>query len=65
MERIVVVLLTTTIISCSEAFRIVNRIGNVIGLSYQQKIEVVQVISQHVPSCPLKIIPDERSESNK
>ena len=57
-------LLATTIISCSDAFRIVNRIGNAIGLSYQQKIEVVQVISQHIPTCPIKIIPDERSESS-
>jgi len=55
-----VVLFASTIISCSDAFRIVNRIGNVIGLSYQQKIEVIQVISQHVPSCPLNIIKDER-----
>jgi hypothetical protein len=59
-----VALLATTIISCSEAFRIINRIGNVIGLSYQQKIEVIQVVSQHVPTCPLKIIPDERSKSS-
>ncbi len=59
-----VVLLTTTIISCSEAFRIVNRIGNVVGLSYQQKIEVIQVISQHIPTCPLKIVPDERPKSS-
>ena len=54
-----VALLATTILSCSDAFRIINRIGNVVGLSYQQKIEVIQVISQHVPSCPIKIIPDE------
>ena len=59
-----VALLATTVISCSDAFKIVNRIGNVIGLSYQQKIEVIQVISQHVPSCPIKIIPDERSKSS-
>ena len=59
-----VALLATTIISCSEAFRIVNRIGNVIGLSYQQKIEVIQVISQHIPSCPIKIITDERPKSS-
>jgi hypothetical protein len=59
-----VALLATTVISCSDAFKIVNRIGNVVGLSYQQKIEVIQVISQHVPSCPIKIIPDERSKSS-
>ena len=57
-------LLATTVISCSDSFRIVNRIGNVIGLSYQQKIEIIQVISQHVPTCPLKIIPDERPKLN-
>jgi hypothetical protein len=59
-----IALLATTIISCSDAFRIVNRIGNVIGLSYQQKIEVIQVISQHVPTCPIKIVPNERPESS-
>jgi len=59
-----IALLATTVISCSEAFRIVNRIGNVIGLSYQQKIEVIQVISQHIPTCPLKIVPNERPESS-
>ena len=57
-------LLATTVISCSDAFRIINRIGNVIGLSYHQKIEVIQVVSQHVPSCPLKIVPDERPKSS-
>ena len=59
-----IALLATTVISCSDAFRIVNRIGNVIGLSYQQKIEVIQVVSQHVPTCPLKIVPDERPKSS-
>jgi len=58
-------LLATTIISCSDSLRIVNRIGNTIGLSYRQKIELIQVVSQHIPTCPLKIIPDERPESNK
>lgn len=57
-------LLATTIINCSDAFRIVNRIGNVIGLSYQQKIELIQVINQHIPTCPLKIVPDERPKSS-
>ena len=59
-----VALLATTVISCSDAFRIINRIGNVVGLSYQQKIEVIQVISQHIPTCPLKIVPDERPKSS-
>ena len=57
-------LLATTIISCSDAVRIINRISNVIGLSYQQKIELIQVINQHIPTCPIKIVPDERPESS-
>jgi hypothetical protein len=59
-----VALLATTVISCSDAYRIINRIGNVIGLSYQQKIELIQVVSQYVPSCPIKIVPDERPKSS-
>ena len=59
-----VALLATTVISCSDAYRIINRIGNAIGLSYQQKIELIQVVSQYVPSCPIKIIPDERPKSS-
>ena len=57
-------LLATTVISCSDAFRIVNRIGNVVGLSYQQKIELIIIINQYIPSCPLKIVPDERPKSS-
>lgn len=59
-----IALLATTIISCSDAVRIINRISNVIGLSYQQKIELIQVINQHIPTCPIKIVPDERPESS-
>ena len=59
-----VALLATTVISCSDAHRIINRIGNAIGLSYQQKIELIQVVSQYVPFCPIKIVPDERPKSS-
>lgn len=57
-------LFAATIISCSEAVRITNRLASVIGLTYKQKIELIQVINQHIPSCPIKIIPDERSKSS-
>ena len=53
-------LFAATIISCSDAIRITNRLANVIGLSYQQKIELLEVISHSVPTCPIKIISDER-----
>ena len=57
-------LLATTVISCTDAVRIVNRLANVIGLSYKQKIELIQVVNQSVPSCPIKIVPDERPKSS-
>lgn len=57
-------LFATTIISCSDAVRITNRLANVVGLTYKQKIELIQVINQHIPSCPLKIVPDERPKSS-
>jgi hypothetical protein len=57
-------LLATTVISCSDAFKIINRIENMIGLSYQQKIEVIQVINQHISTCSIKIVPYERPESS-
>lgn len=53
-------LFAMTVISCSDAIRITNRLANVIGLTYQQKIELLQVISHSVPTCPVKINPDER-----
>lgn len=55
-----VALLLTTTISCSDALTIINRVGKVVGLSNQQRIEIIQVIRQSIPSCPLKIVPDER-----
>ncbi len=57
-------LFAATIISCSEAVRITNRLASVIGLTYKQKIELIQVINQNIPSCPIKIVPDERSKSS-
>jgi hypothetical protein len=57
-------LFATTIITCTDSIRIVNRLANVVGLSYKQKIELIQVISQSVPSCPIKIVPDERPKSS-
>jgi hypothetical protein len=59
-----VALLLTTTISCSDALSIINRVGKVVGLSNQQRIEIIQVIRQSIPSCPLKIVPDERPKSS-
>lgn len=59
-----VALFLTTTISCSDALGILNRISQVIGLSNQQKIEIIQVIRQSIPTCPLIIKPNERPKSS-
>jgi hypothetical protein len=57
-------LLATTIISCTDAARIITRITNVVGITLHQKVELIQTIKQFVPTCPLKIVPDERPKSS-
>lgn len=50
-----VALFLTTTISCSDAFSIISRISGVVGLTNQQRIEILQVIRQSIPTCPLII----------
>lgn len=59
-----VALLLTTTITCSEAVHIISRIVSLSNLSVRQKTELIYIIQQEVPSCPLRIVPDERSKSN-
>jgi hypothetical protein len=59
-----VALLLTTTISCSDALEIINRLGKIVGISNRQRIEIIQVIRQSIPTCPFKIVPDERSKSS-
>jgi hypothetical protein len=57
-----IALLSTTIISCGDALAIISRMSNVIGLSYSQKVELVKVIKEYIPSCPIYIKQNERSK---
>ena len=52
------VAILSTIISCSQAFSLVNRITNVVGLTPHQKIEIVNEVRKVVPSCPVTIQKD-------
>ena len=54
-----VALFLTTTISCSDALRIVNRLTNVVGLTNQQRMEIIQTVRQSIPTCPVKIEPNE------
>lgn len=49
-------LLLTIVLTCNQLVSIVNRLSAAIGLSHSQKIELIRVLTDYVPSCPV-IIP--------
>ena len=49
------VVLVSTIITCSQAFGIIDRLQRIVGLSSQQKKEIVIEIKKVIPSCPITI----------
>ncbi len=59
-----VALFLTTTISCSDAISIVSRITKVVGLTSQQRIEIIQTIRQSIPSCPLIIKPNDTKRTS-
>ena len=50
-----VVLIASTIISCSDALSIIHRITKIVGLTEIQKTEIIQEIRKVIPSCPVKV----------
>jgi hypothetical protein len=48
-------LLLTTVLTCNQLLTIINRLSIVIGLTYSQKIELIRVLTDSVPSCPVII----------
>ena len=56
-----------SIITCSQAFGLVNRISNVVGLTPQQRLDVIHEIRKVIPSCPVNIqkdVPKQTSTSS-
>jgi hypothetical protein len=51
-----VTLFATTLITCSQAIGIVNRLQQIVGLSYTQKTEIIREIRKVIPSCPIQIV---------
>ena len=51
-----VVLFASTIISCSDALSLINRLTKVVGLTEVQRTEIVQEIHKVIPSCPIKVV---------
>lgn len=52
-------LMLATIITCSEAISIINRVTSVVGLTPQQKAEIIAEMRALVPTCPVTIKKDE------
>jgi hypothetical protein len=53
-----VVLIASTIITCSQALNVIYRIQRVVGLTEVQKTEIVQEIRKVIPFCPITIKQD-------
>ena len=51
-----VVFLTATIITCSDALNLIYRLTRVVGLTEVQRTEIIQEIRKVVPSCPVKVV---------
>lgn len=51
-------LFLTTTITCSQAVQIINRIQTHIKLSQPVKVELVEIIRQVIPTCPVIVKKD-------
>ena len=60
-----VVLLASTIITCNDAWGLIQRITKVVGLTTIQKTEIIQEIRKSIPSCPVKVTKDDRRNSSR
>lgn len=61
----VALILSTTIISCSQAIQLINNVVSVVGLSNQQKTEIIEEIKKIVPSCPIIIQENKNAKAVK
>jgi len=53
-----VVLIASTVISCSQAMNLITRLQKVAGLNQSQRTEIMREISKAIPSCPILIQDD-------
>ena len=53
-----VALFLTTTISCSDGLILIQRISKSLNLTNLEKIELIEVIRETIPTCPFKIVPD-------
>lgn len=51
-----VVLFASTIITCSQAINVINRVSSVAGLSELQRKEIILELKKIIPSCPVTVL---------
>lgn len=52
---VIPLILSTTIITCSQAISLINRINDILLLTKNQKTEIIFEIKKVIKSCPIKI----------
>lgn len=52
---VIPLILSTTIITCSQAISLINRINDIVLLTKNQKTEIIFEIKKVIKSCPIKI----------
>ena len=52
-------LMFSTIISCSQAVGLINRIASMVDLTSKQRTEIIAELRSLIPSCPVTIKRDE------
>lgn len=50
-----VVIFSATIISCSQALQIIDRLQKIVGLTPIQKKEILIEMKKVIPSCPITV----------
>jgi hypothetical protein len=58
------VVILSTVITCSQAISLINRMANVPGLTPQQKLEIIKEVRKVVPSCPVTIQKDATKQTS-
>lgn len=53
-----IALFLTTVISCQQAFAIIQRIQTNVLLNDAAKTEMIELLRETIPTCPVKIKPD-------
>lgn len=51
-------IILSTIITCSQAINIINRLTSVVGLTPKQKTDIVIELKSFIPNCPITIKQD-------